>query len=73
MFEVTRNAGSWPREAMTYVNELPATGSSVDHCTKEHMHEPRLVNSIPTMPSQRITQHVHEAFKQVALSTPLNI
>ena len=32
MFAVTRKAGSWPRDAMTYVKELPATGSSVDHC-----------------------------------------
>ena len=29
---VTKKAGSWPRDAITYVKELPATGSSVDHC-----------------------------------------
>ena len=32
MLAVTKKAGSCPREAMTYVKELPATGSSVDHC-----------------------------------------
>lgn len=39
MFAVTRKSGSCPSDAMTYVKELPATGSSVAHC-RHHCHHP---------------------------------